>query len=70
VLLTYFHPDDIVVGHFSPFARDLGCFTETYCVEVGEDFVGDFGGEGGDIVDSDQAAELGGNEAELGETAL
>jgi hypothetical protein len=70
VLLTDFHPNDVVVGHFSPLAGDLGCFAEGDGVEVGEDFVGYFGGESRDVVDADQLVHLGGYKGELRETAL
>jgi hypothetical protein len=60
VLLTDFHPDDIVVGHFSPLSGHLGRFAEGDGVEVGEDFVGYFGGESGDVIDADQLVDLGG----------
>lgn len=63
-------PDDIIVGHFSPAATDLGGLAQRRGIEVAEDLEAELWRQSRHEVDFDQVADRGGDEGELREAAL
>jgi len=63
-------PDNIIVGQLAPSPRHPGCLAQRCCVKIAEYAEGDLSWKGGEEVNPDELANIGGEEGELRKTAL